>query len=131
MKWVCAIIIAFIITADISSSSGLGKTCQVVAFFAHLLLTGEKGPHLVVVPASTLENWLREFKTFCPDLIVEPYYGSQKERAEIRQTLYRNPGFHVIVTTYNLATGDRFDRGFLKDMKFNVWHPTPYKSQSV
>lgn len=91
-----------------------------MAFFAHLLTTGEKGPHLVVVPASTLENWLREFKNFCPGLSVEPYYGSQKERFEVRDTLKRNPGFNVLVTTYNLATGDVYDRKFLKEQKFNV-----------
>lgn len=82
--------------------------------------TGEKGPHLVVVPASTLENWLREFKTFCPDLVVEPYYGSQREREGIRAALKRHSGFHVLVTTYNLATGDGLDRLFLKDQRFNV-----------
>ena len=87
---------------------------------AHLLTQGEKGPHLVVVPASTLENWLREFKTFCPDLKVEPYYGSQKERVEIRAALYRNTDFNVLVTTYNLATGDKLDRKFLKDQQFNI-----------
>ncbi|RPB19855.1 hypothetical protein L211DRAFT_793339 [Terfezia boudieri ATCC MYA-4762] len=104
----------------LADEMGLGKTCQVVSFFAHLLTTGEKGPHLVVVPASTLENWLREFKNFCPDLSVEPYYGSQKERFEIRDTLKRNRGFNVLVTTYNLATGDALDRKFLKEQKFNV-----------
>lgn len=91
-----------------------------MAFFAHLLTTGEKGPHLVVVPASTLENWLREFKNFCPELDVEPYYGSQKERIEIRDALKRNPGFNVLVTTYNLATGDVNDRKFLREQKFNI-----------
>lgn len=101
-------------------TTGLGKTCQVVSFFAYLLSTGEKGPHLVVVPASTLENWLREFKNFCPDLVVEPYYGNQRERIEIRESLRRHSGFHVLVTTYNLATGDANDRVFLKEQQFNV-----------
>ena len=29
---------------------GLGKTIQVISFFAHLKEKGSKGPHLVVVP---------------------------------------------------------------------------------
>ena len=33
---------------------GLGKTVQAISFLAHLSETGEKGPHLIVVPASTL-----------------------------------------------------------------------------
>lgn len=59
----------------LADDMGLGKTCQVIAFLAHLRETGIKGPHLVVVPGSTLENWLQEFSTYCPDLTVMPYYG--------------------------------------------------------
>ncbi len=33
---------------------GLGKTVQAIAFLAHLSETGERGPHLIIVPASTL-----------------------------------------------------------------------------
>ena len=54
----------------LADEMGLGKTCQVIAFMAHLKQVGERGPHLVVVPASTIENWLREFNKFCPDLLV-------------------------------------------------------------
>ena len=59
----------------LADDMGLGKTCQVVAFLAHLLEKGIKGPHLVVVPGSTIENWLRELQSFCPELSVMPYYG--------------------------------------------------------
>ena len=59
----------------LADDMGLGKTCQVIAFLAHLLEKGVTGPHLVVVPGSTLENWLREFSVFCPQLMVMPYYG--------------------------------------------------------
>jgi len=97
----------------------LGKTCQVISFFAHLLTKGITGPHLVVVPSSTLENWLREFANFCPELKVEPYYGSQKDRPMMREMLRKNRSWNVLVTTYQLATGDKNDRGFLKSMKFN------------
>lgn len=83
---------------------GLGKTCQVVAFLAHLLEKGIKGPHLIVVPASTLENWLREFEIFCPLLKVVPYHGTQEVRSEIREQLEQNrETINVVITTYNLA----------------------------
>lgn len=84
-----------------------------------MLLKGLTGPHLVVVPSSTLENWLREFANFCPDLKVEPYYGSQKERPAIREALRKDRSWNVLVTTYQLATGDKNDRGFLKSLRFN------------
>ncbi|KAL8874608.1 MAG: hypothetical protein Q9174_000071 [Haloplaca sp. 1 TL-2023] len=59
----------------LADDMGLGKTCQVIAFLAHLYEKGNKGPHLVIVPGSTIENWLREFSVFCPKLSVMPYYG--------------------------------------------------------
>ncbi|RPA81368.1 hypothetical protein BJ508DRAFT_209217 [Ascobolus immersus RN42] len=104
----------------LADEMGLGKTCQVISFMAHLLEFGITGPHLVVVPASTLENWLREFANFCPSLVVRPYYGSQKERATIRQELYDEPNYNVLVTTYNLANGDKYDKKFLKERKFDI-----------
>lgn len=105
----------------LADEMGLGKTLQVIAFLAHLKETGEPGPHLVVCPASTLENWLRELSKFCPSLRVEAYYGGQPERQEIRDAIFNNPdSFDVMVTTYNLATGLKQDAGFLKSMGFNV-----------
>ncbi|KAA8896130.1 SNF2 family N-terminal domain-containing protein [Sphaerosporella brunnea] len=103
----------------LADEMGLGKTCQVISFFAHLLTQGIKGPHLVVVPSSTLENWLREFANFCPALKVEPYYGLQKERPMMREALRKDRSWNVLVTTYQLATGDKNDRGFLKSLRFN------------
>lgn len=106
----------------LADEMGLGKTCQVISFLAHLKEIGNEGPHLVVVPSSTLENWLREFQKFCPSFIVEPYYGSQFERAEIRDSLAHSdsPKFDVMITTYNLACSSSADFSFLKHQKFNV-----------
>ncbi len=103
----------------LADEMGLGKTCQVISFLAHLKEEGINGPHLIVVPSSTLENWLREFQKFCPSLIVEPYYGNQNERSDLRVNLTNNSDFDVLVTTYNLATGGKYDTGFLKSIKFN------------
>ncbi|KAL9105105.1 MAG: hypothetical protein Q9163_000023 [Psora crenata] len=101
----------------LADDMGLGKTCQVIAFLAHLLEKGIKGPHLIIVPGSTLENWLREFSVFCPMLYVEPYYGSQKDRPEIRDRIEANAAMiNVIVTTYDLAT-KKDDNKFLRRLK--------------
>ena len=48
-------------------------------------LSKDAGPHLVVVPASLIENWQRELERWCPKLEVVTYYG--KDRAEIRANL--------------------------------------------
>ena len=48
-------------------------------------LENDPGPHLVVVPASLLENWQRELRRWCPALKVVVYYG--KHRAVVRKRL--------------------------------------------
>lgn len=104
----------------LADEMGLGKTCQVISFMAHLKETEtKKGPHLVIVPSSTLENWLREFNKFCPDLMVQAYYGSQSEREELRYDL-QNSDYDVMVTTYNLATGAAPDFKFMRNQNFNM-----------
>ena len=35
---------------------GLGKTIQTISFLAHLLEEGEVGPHVIIVPSSTIGN---------------------------------------------------------------------------
>lgn len=49
---------------------GLGKTIQVIAFIAYLMETNVRGPHLIVVPSSTIENWMAEFIKWCPKVKV-------------------------------------------------------------
>ncbi|POW05785.1 hypothetical protein PSTT_09515 [Puccinia striiformis] len=89
----------------LADEMGLGKTAQVVCFLSHLKSTGQIGPHLVVVPSSTLENWKREFGNFSNNLTVREYYGSQMERMDLRYELKSMPDLDVVITTYNIATG--------------------------
>ncbi|KAL2865796.1 DEAD/DEAH box helicase [Aspergillus lucknowensis] len=104
----------------LADDMGLGKTCQVIAFLAHLFEKGIKGPHLVVVPSSTIENWLREFQKFCPTLSVMPYYADQSVRAEIREQIEENrDGINVVITTYTIAKA-KVDAHFLRNMDFCV-----------
>lgn len=98
----------------LADDMGLGKTCQVISFLAHLKETGVKGTHLVVVPGSTLENWIRELNRFCPALDVAPYYGSQKEREHQRiEYQDRLEDIDVMVTTYETAVS-KYDLDFLR-----------------
>ena len=98
----------------LADDMGLGKTCQVIAFMARLFETGIQGPNLIVVPGSTLENWLREFHTFCPSLTVMSYYGTQPERDEFQEEIrVKKP--YVIVTTYTIAT-QKSDRKFFSKL---------------
>lgn len=104
----------------LADDMGLGKTCQVIAFLAHLYEKNIKGPHLVVVPSSTIENWLREFNKFCPKLVVTPYYAGINERALIREQIEDNRDeINVVITTYTIAKA-KVDSKFLRDMDFCV-----------
>ena len=102
----------------LADDMGLGKTCQVIAFLALLYERDIKGPHLIVVPSSTIENWLREFQKFCPTLSVMPYYAGQAERADIRDMIEENRDtINVVITTYTIAKA-KVDSQFLRSMNF-------------
>jgi non-specific serine/threonine protein kinase len=52
----------------LADDMGLGKTVQLIA----LLTLLDRGPHLLVVPASLVGNWQRELARFAPSLRVLP-----------------------------------------------------------
>ncbi|KAM5192268.1 SWI/SNF-related matrix-associated actin-dependent regulator of chromatin subfamily A containing DEAD/H box 1 [Mantella aurantiaca] len=104
----------------LADEMGLGKTVQAIAFLAHLYLLGSKGPHLVVVPASTLDNWIREFNQWCPDMNILLYYGSQEDRKHLRYDILNKViEYNVIVTTYNCAISSSEDRSLFRRLKLN------------
>ncbi|KAF8345876.1 SNF2 family N-terminal domain-containing protein [Amanita rubescens] len=111
----------------LADEMGLGKTIQVISFFAQLKERGNKGPHLVVVPSSTLENWCREFARFAPSISIQTYYAGKEDRPQLRQTLLDTQlctsklgkGWEVLITTYNLAQGDERDRKFFRKLNWD------------
>ncbi|XP_067992869.1 SWI/SNF-related matrix-associated actin-dependent regulator of chromatin subfamily A containing DEAD/H box 1 isoform X1 [Melanerpes formicivorus] len=104
----------------LADEMGLGKTIQAIAFLSYLYQEGNKGPHLIVVPASTLDNWIREVHLWCPDLNVLFYYGSQEERKHLRVDISNKVvDFNVIITTYNSAISSSEDRGLFRRLKLD------------
>ncbi|KAK3583927.1 hypothetical protein CHS0354_033713 [Potamilus streckersoni] len=104
----------------LADEMGLGKTVQAIAFLAHLLEEGEEGPHVIIVPSSTIDNWLREMRTWCTSMKVVVYYGSQEDRRSTRQyIMYNDSDFNVLLTTYNMATGSVEDRSLFKKFEFH------------
>ncbi|XP_072192276.1 SWI/SNF-related matrix-associated actin-dependent regulator of chromatin subfamily A containing DEAD/H box 1 isoform X3 [Excalfactoria chinensis] len=104
----------------LADEMGLGKTIQAIAFLAHIYQEGDRGPHLIVVPASTLDNWIREVNLWCPELNVLFYYGSQEDRKHLRVDISnRAVDFNVIVTTYNCAISSSDDRSLFRKVKLN------------
>ncbi|NWW94137.1 SMRCD regulator, partial [Rhynochetos jubatus] len=104
----------------LADEMGLGKTIQAIAFLAYLYQEGNRGPHLIVVPASTLDNWIREVHQWCPELNILFYYGSQEERKHLRVDINNKVvDFNVIITTYNCAISSSEDRGLFHRLKLN------------
>eukprot|EP00798_Chlamydomonas_sp_ICE-L_P017579 gene17579-23905_t len=72
--------------AILADEMGLGKTAQTICFLGSLAtLEGNRNPHLIICPASLIENWQRELGRWCPKLRVVQYYG--KDRAVVRTKL--------------------------------------------
>ncbi|XP_072289256.1 SWI/SNF-related matrix-associated actin-dependent regulator of chromatin subfamily A containing DEAD/H box 1A [Eucyclogobius newberryi] len=102
----------------LADEMGLGKTIQAIAFLAQLYENGVTGPHLIVVPASTLDNWDRELKLWCPKLNVVVYYGSAEDRRYLKYDILNGDiELDVIVTTYNLAIGNDSDRSLFRKLR--------------
>ncbi|KAJ2004824.1 DNA-dependent ATPase fun30 [Coemansia thaxteri] len=104
----------------LADEMGLGKTFQVIAFLCKGIEDARvRGPALVVCPSSTLDNWLNECAKFAPTLRVAAYYGLQAERMALQARLDDESRYDVMVTTYNVATGNKMDRIFLKKRRFH------------
>ena len=60
---------------------GLGKTLQTISLLGYLHeFRGIHGPHMVIVPKSTLHNWINEFRKWCPVIRAVKFHGNQEER---------------------------------------------------
>ncbi len=57
---------------------------QTIGFLSNLYANGIRGPFMVVVPLSTLGNWVGEFARWAPSIPVVMYHGSKAERAALR-----------------------------------------------
>ena len=54
---------------------GLGKTIQTIALLAYLMeFKHNNGPFLIVVPLSTMSNWVNELSKWAPDMIKVPSF---------------------------------------------------------
>jgi SWI/SNF-related matrix-associated actin-dependent regulator of chromatin subfamily A member 5 len=57
---------------------GLGKTLQTISLLGFMKhFKNINGPHMVLVPKSTLANWMNEFKKWCPTLRAVCLIGDQ------------------------------------------------------
>jgi len=84
----------------LADEMGLGKTIQSIAFMAFLKQYKKKnGYFLVVVPKSTMPNWNRELKLWCPNLNVLMLNPVKEEREETLK-LVSKLKFEILITSY-------------------------------
>ncbi|KAJ2930321.1 hypothetical protein H1R20_g6789, partial [Candolleomyces eurysporus] len=100
----------------LADEMGLGKTLQTISFLSYLKhVRGICGPHLVVVPKSTLQNWAREFGKWTPDFEIVTLTGSKEERANIISASLIPQNFEVLITSYEICL---IERSALKKLSF-------------
>eukprot|EP00667_Euglena_gracilis_P000358 EG_transcript_358 len=113
------------INGILADEMGLGKTIQTACFINYLVHAKQMpGPYLIVVPLSTLEQWMRELKKWAPQLYVVGYIGDAESRRVIRECDFywyppartdqkkkrqRRYRFNVLLTTYELVLKDAPD----------------------
>ena len=64
------------------------------------------GPYLIIVPLSTLSNWMLEFEKWAPSVVALSYKGSPQHRRSVQGQL-RAGRFNALVTTYEYVIKDK------------------------
>nr|QYV43157.1 Brahma [Colaphellus bowringi] len=91
----------------LADEMGLGKTIQTIALITYLMEKKKlNGPYLIIVPLSTISNWMLEFEKWAPSVVVISYKGSPGVRRVI-QSQMRAAKFNVLLTTYEYVIKDK------------------------
>lgn len=98
----------------LADEMGLGKTLQSISVLVYMReFQNNNGPHLVVVPKSTLSNWMSEIERWAPELTAVKFHGKKEEREHITKTIMEpaqrdeNRTWDVCVTTYEVCNIDK------------------------
>lgn len=96
------------ISGILADEMGLGKTLQTISFIGYLRFVKDiKGPHLVVVPKSTLDNWKREFSRWISEIDVLVLQGAKDERHDLINDRLVDEKFDVCVTSYEMVLREK------------------------
>uniref|UniRef100_A0A8C2DDR9 SWI/SNF related, matrix associated, actin dependent regulator of chromatin, subfamily a, member 4a n=1 Tax=Cyprinus carpio TaxID=7962 RepID=A0A8C2DDR9_CYPCA len=91
----------------LADEMGLGKTIQTIALITYLMEYKRlNGPFLIIVPLSTLSNWVYEFDKWAPSVVKVSYKGSPAARRAFLPIL-RSGKFNVLITTYEYIIKDK------------------------
>ncbi|KAI8802971.1 SNF2-family ATP dependent chromatin remodeling factor snf21 [Cladochytrium replicatum] len=91
----------------LADEMGLGKTIQTISLVTYLIEKKKQpGPFLVIVPLSTLANWVHEFDKWAPQVVKIVYKGPPLERKRLGNEV-RYSTFNVLLTTYEFIIKDK------------------------
>ncbi len=89
----------------LADEMGLGKTMQAISTIRLLLCSGEIRNALLVCPKPLVSNWLREFRTWAPEIPIAAIEGNQATRS----FQWASRDVPVKVANYELLMRDRAD----------------------
>ncbi|KAK9463217.1 SNF2 family N-terminal domain-containing protein [Lipomyces oligophaga] len=96
------------ISGILADEMGLGKTLQTISFLGYLRYVKDvKGPHLIAVPKSTLDNWSREFAKWTPEVNVFVLQGSKEVRNELINERLLTSDFDCCITSYEMILREK------------------------
>ncbi|CAJ0626337.1 9863_t:CDS:10 [Entrophospora sp. SA101] len=99
----------------LADEMGLGKTIQTISLITYLIeKKRQNGPFLIIVPLSTLTNWMVELEKWAPDINKVVYKGTINERRSIQQRHLKHIDFQVFLTTYEYVIKDKQQLGKVK-----------------
>ncbi|ORY25274.1 putative chromatin remodelling complex ATPase chain [Naematelia encephala] len=96
------------INGILADEMGLGKTLQTISFLGYLKFhQGIAGPHLVVVPKSTLDNWNREVNKWVPGFRTVVLQGTKEDRAVLITDKILTQDFDILITSYEMCLREK------------------------
>jgi len=96
------------INGILADEMGLGKTLQTISLIGFMKhFKNINGPHMVLVPKSTLANWMNEFKKWCPSLRAVCLIGDQETRNTFIRDVMMPGGWDVCVTSYEMILREK------------------------
>uniref|UniRef100_A0A3P9D0C4 SWI/SNF related BAF chromatin remodeling complex subunit ATPase 2 n=1 Tax=Maylandia zebra TaxID=106582 RepID=A0A3P9D0C4_9CICH len=91
----------------LADEMGLGKTIQTIALITYLMEHKRlNGPFVIIVPLSTLSNWVYELDKWAPSVVKIAYKGTPALRRGLVPQL-RSGKFNVLLTTYEYIIKDK------------------------
>ncbi|XP_060688494.1 probable global transcription activator SNF2L1 isoform X1 [Hemiscyllium ocellatum] len=96
------------INGILADEMGLGKTLQTIALLGYLKhYRNTPGPHMVLVPKSTLHNWMKEFKRWVPSLRAVCLIGDKDQRAAFIRDIMMPGEWDVCITSYEMVIKEK------------------------